>query len=343
VQRAHQEAQRELRLRESVFGPGRYVQRSLDIDDVCRTLLVTLQVRTGLGAVALLLPEPGATWLVPRAIRGDGFERLNGIRLAREGGVAGVVSGLGRLVKRSELDALRELRDEIGPLIANGFSLLAPLRGPDGLVGLLLAEEPHDGHALEPAAAEEIAVLCDLAALAATNALRSAAQSEALVRALGRAASPGGATQSSLYDRPRGAAREAWREEAREIVMRAATATWLPPRQRELLTLLLGLGLPQANLDVLAEIERHTALDPTGRLADMLEIERLAIRPGETAGERPAVARAALLLFVARRYAMARVTGVERGEALTTAGLEAGDALDPATAQALNGALSEVV
>jgi hypothetical protein len=125
--------------------------------------------------------------------------------------------------------------------------------------------------------------------------------------------------------------------------MRAATATWLPPRQRELLTLLLGLGLPQANLDVLAEIERHTALDPTGRLADMLEIERLAIRPGETAGERPAVARAALLLFVARRYAMARVTGVERGEALTTAGLEAGDALDPATAQALNGALSEVV
>lgn len=99
--------------------------------------------------------------------------------------------------------------------------------------------------------------------------------------------------------------------------------------------------MPEADLETLAAIERHAARDPSGRLADLLEIERLAIRPEEGDEALPETQRAALLLFVARRYAAARAGGAEPGEALTAAGLEAGEALDPATAQALNGALRE--
>jgi hypothetical protein len=165
-----------------------------------------------------------------------------------------------------------------------------------------------------------------------------------MVRALTRAsAARAGWPQASLLDRPRAAQNEPWRNEAREIVTRTANATWLAPRQRELLALSLAIGPTEANLDALAELERHASQDPTGRLADLLEIERLAIRPAEAPDRPLAVRRTALLLFVARRYAAARMSGAEPAEALTVAGIDAGDALDPATAQALSGALSEYV
>jgi DNA-binding response OmpR family regulator len=342
VQQAHQHAERERRLREAAFGPGRDLQRSLDLDEICRALLVTLQIRTGLGTVALLLAERDGDRLVPRAIRGDGLERLHGVRLTAGGGVAEVVSGLGRLVKRDELDGLRDLREELAPLIANGFGLLAPLRGPDGLVGLLLAEEARDGRELERAAAEEVMVLCDLAAIATLHAAHAVALLEALAHALQRAAAARRwPAEESLAGGPPGVADVTRRDEAREIVTRAAATTWLPPRQREVLALALELGMPEADLETLAALERHARFDPTGRIADLLEIERMAIPPGEAHAAPPELRRAALLLFVARRYVAAREGGTEPGEALTAAGLEAGEALDPATAQALNGALRE--
>jgi len=342
VQQAHQLADRERRMREVVFGTGRALQQSLDVDEICRTLLVTLHVRTGLGTVALLVPDSASGLLAPRAIRGDGFERLHGVRLPAHGGLADVVGGLARLVKRSELESLRDLREEVAPLVANGFALLAPLRGTDGLVGLLLAEEPHDGRLLRRDEMDEIAVLCELAATALDNARRGVTQVETLARALHRASDAGRARhEASLAPAAGGAAVAAWEEEAREIVTRAATATWLPPRQRELLALALDLGPREPDLDTLAAIERHAQNDATGRLTDLLEIERLALRPGEAEEARTEVQRTALLLFTARRYVAAREGGSEGGEALTAAGLDAGDALDPATAQALNGALRE--
>lgn len=340
VQQAHQVSERERRLRDAVFGSGRALQQSLDTDEICRTLLVTLQVRTGLGAAAVLTPDASTGELVPRAIRGDGFERLHGVRLSAHRGVGEVVSGLARLVKRSELESLRELREEVAPLVANGFALLAPLRGSGGLVGLLLAEEPHDGRLLEPAEADEIGVLCGMAATALDHAARVTAQVEALARALGREAAAGRTLDETALA-PRPAEVASWREEAREIVTRAAHATWLPPRQRELLALALELGVREADLETLAALERHAPLDVTGRLADLLELERLALRPGDADAVPPEARRAALLLFTARRYGAGREGGADPGEALTAAGLEAGDALDPATAQALNGALRE--
>jgi two-component system phosphate regulon response regulator PhoB len=315
AQHAHAGAAHERRLREAMIGPGGELLRTLDLDQVCDALLLTLQIRAGIGTAALLLHEPSSGRLEPRAIRGDGFERLEHVRLGATGGVAEVVSGLGRLVPRSELDGLRELRDELQPLIAAGFALLAPLRGPEGLIGLLLAEAPHDGRALDRAESEEVMVLCELAAIAAGHARCVAGQAEDLARALAH--------------------------EAREIVRRAATAAHLAPRRRELLALALELGLPEQDLDALAAIERHAPGDPTGRLAELLELERLALGPLDAPDERPGARRAALLLFVARRYVRARDEGAEPGEALTAAGVEAGEALDPVTALALNGALRE--
>jgi DNA-binding response OmpR family regulator len=344
VQRSHEEAQHERRLREIVLGPGRDLQRTLDLDEICRTLLVTIQLRVKLGATALLIAPRGGDTLEPRAVRGDLFERLHGLSIPAEGGLAAVVAGLGRVVKRSELESLRDLREATAPVVAAGFTLLAPLRGPEGLVALLLAEEPHDGHALDRTEVQQLMGLCEIAAIAIRNAQRASQQADALIRGMARAAVRGPAQPADgLSSRARGAADDAWRDEAREIVTRAAIATGLPPRWRELLALAVLPGLPEANLDLLADLERAAHEDPTGRMGDLLDIERLALGPAEDTEVRPELRRAALLLFVARRYARARIEGLEPAEALLDASVQAGAALDPATALALNGALREPV
>jgi hypothetical protein len=210
-------------------------------------------------------------------------------------------------------------------------------------VALLLAEEPHDGHALSRTELDELSGLCEVAAIAIRNAQRAGGQADALIRGFARATAPAVPAAEGLSRRSMGVPLESWRGEAREIVTRAAAVTWLPPRQRELLSLALGAGLPEANLDFLAGLERAATDDPTGRMSDLLEIERLALAPPDDTGIVPEVRRAALLLFVARRFALARIEGMEPADALLDASVQAGAALDPATAQALNGALREPV
>jgi len=344
VQRAHLDMLHESRLRETMLGPGRDLQRSLDLDDICRTLLVTIQVRLELGALALFCAMPDGDALEPRAVRGDGFERLHGFRWSLNDGIPQIVAGLGRPVRRTELDSLRDLRGEVAPLIANGFSLLVPLRGPEGLEGLLLAEEPHDGRLLTRTETEELMQLCAITAISLRGARRTLLHTEATVRGMVRAArAAAGIPLGGLYPGGREPGGETWQGEAREIVMRAARASWMPPRQRELLALALECGLPESDADVLAALETLAASDPTARITDLLDIERFAANLDESEEAAPESRRAALLLFVARRYVVARARGSEPAEALTDASLQAGATLDPTTAQALNGSLSEPV
>lgn len=336
VRRTHQEAEHENRLRAATLGPGRQLQGTLDIDEIGRRLTTIVQARLGLGVVGLLVTDAAGNDFEPRAIRGDTFDRIAGIRFESNVELVQVVAGLARPVLRSELERLPELADQLPRLIATGFTMLAALRSPEGIEGMLIMDERIDGRALTRTERDELMDFCEIAAISVTNARRSSRQTERLLRTVpGNAAShdhvaPG--LQPSMID--------AVREETSTIVLRAARAAWLPPRYCELLELALILDIDPER--AAAEALVATAEDdPTGRTKDLLTIVRRSVDLEGRDIVSPEQQRAALLLFIARRYATARVAGADPPAALVESSVAAGGALDPSTAQALNGALRE--
>jgi hypothetical protein len=215
-------------------------------------------------------------------------------------------------------------------LIAAGVALVAPLRGRRGLEGLLLADERLDGAEFEPGQLELAGGLCEIAAGAIHNARLAREQME---RALGLCGGPA-----------KGRRARALRAEAATIAERAARASGLPPRQRGLLGHAVRLG-PWASTDAgRRALEALGAEDPTGRIADLQRmLERAlgcATPPDDTL---PDDRRALLLLAIALRHVQERAGGLAVEPALLGAIARAGEALDPATRQALMQALLETL
>jgi DNA-binding response OmpR family regulator len=335
LRRAHDDTRRAERLRDLAFGLGRELHRSADVEDLARRLLGAVQSRLGIGMAALLLPGAGGGTLEPAAIRGDGLERIAGLELARDGELATLVAGLGRPVARREIERLPELREALAPFAASGIALLAPLRGADGLDGLLLTGERADGR--EPSAADLdlLRGLCDIAAVALLNVHRHRDHLEGMLGLLSERA-------RGIRHPEGGCQTEALHAEAARIAERAARACLLPPRQRGLLPHALTIGRWGWSAEGRDALERVGARDGTGRvgeLARLLEGARvLDFDPDGSPDER----RASVLIAVTLEYLAARSLGNGPPESLSAAMERAGDALDPATAQALMGALREM-
>jgi len=330
LRRAHHETRREQRMRELAFELGRELHGSLDIDQVAARFLLAAQARIGSGMVALLVPEGGSGSLAALAVRGDGFERVSGIEVARGGEMMCLLEGLARPVLRRDLERFPELAAEIPALIAAGVALVAPLRGRRGLEGLLLADERVDGAEFDPGQLELTGGLCEIAAGAIHNARLAREQLE---RALGLC---GGA--------PKGRRKLALRAEAAAIAERAARASGLPPRQRGLLAHAVRLGPWALGEPGRRALEALGAEDPTGRIADLQRMLERAIGcatpPDDTL---PDDRRALMLLSIALRHVEERGGGLEVEPALLGAIERAGDAIDPATRQALMLALLETL
>jgi DNA-binding response OmpR family regulator len=326
LRRAHGETRREQRMRELAFELGRELHGSLDVDKVAARFLLAAQSRLGTGMVALMAPEGASGSLAPLAVRGDGFERLSGIEVARGGELMSLLEGLARPVLRRDLERFPELAAEIQPLIAAGVALVAPLRGGHGLEGLLLADERMDGAEFDGGQLEIAGGLCEIAAGALHNARRACEQME---RALSLCGMP-----------PRGRRMRALRAEAAAIADRAARECALPPRQRALLLHAVRLGpwaLSEAGRRALRALG---AEDPTGRIADLQRMLERAIgcatAPDDTL---PDDRRALLLLSIALRHVDERAGGLSVERALLSTIAWTGDALDPATHRALTVAL----
>ncbi len=328
VKRSHFETRREQRLRELAYGLGRDLHRTLDVDELARRLLLETQTRLGVSVAALLLPERPGGPLVPWAVRGDGLERLAGWEIAPTGSLLTLVTALGRPVARRELERLPELRDELPPFVATGFAILAPLAGPAGLEGLLLADERFDGMELGRTEIEVMTGLCEIAAVALHNGQRFRAQVDRQLEMMADA----------LGDRPD----PALCAEAAALVDRAARATLLPPRRRGLLAHGVAFGrrvLSPAGRAALARIE---ADDPTGRIAELVRLVEHATGDGRALDACPPdERRAGLLLAAALDVVAARQAGAGLEEALEAAEVRAGTALDPSTRQALRAAARE--
>ncbi|HEY6867757.1 MAG TPA: response regulator [Candidatus Eisenbacteria bacterium] len=335
LRRAHDETRRAERLRDLAFGIGRELHRSADTGDLARRLLGAVQSRLAVGMAALLLPGADGQ-LEPGAIRGDGLERIAALELEPGGELAALIAGLGRPVTRRELERLPELREAVAPFAAAGIALLAPLRGPEGLDALLVADERVDGAETPAADLDLLRGLCDIAAVALQNVRRHHDHADGALELIAERARAG--------RRPDGAgAPEPLHAEALDLVVRAARACLLPPRERALLGHALTLGRWGWSAEGRGALERIGRRDATGtvhELARLLEGARaLAFDPDESPDER----RASLLIAVAFELLAARAQGSDLPEALAAAIERAGEALDPATAQALRVALRDAL
>ena len=330
LRRAHGEVQRAERLRDAAYGLGSELHRSPDPDDLTRRFLAAVQAKAGLGPVALLLPAPDepAGALEIAATGGPGAEDFRALRLEAGSELLTLVAGLGRPVLRRELERLPELRDQVGPLGAAGIALLAPLRAPGGLQGVLAAGEGPGGE--EPAAAELelLRGLCELAAVALQSAARHREQLDSTLELI--------AARVGLS--------EAEREldlEARSLAVHAARACRLPARERGLLAHALAIGRARRADEGRAALARVAESDRSGRAATLARIltgaATLAFDPEDPPDER----RASLIVAVALDYRDAREREGDPQRALAIAFARAGEALDPATARAFERAIVE--
>src|SRR5206468_1644746 len=82
--------------------------------------------------------------LRPLCAHADGRVGIAKLAIDGCGELARLLCGLGRPVRRHELERFPELRHELPQLVAAGLTLLAPLCGPEGLEGLILVDERLD-------------------------------------------------------------------------------------------------------------------------------------------------------------------------------------------------------
>ena len=328
VKRAHAELLRERRLREFTSGVARDLHGALDAEELAGRFLLSVQTQVEVSVAALLAAERAGGPLVPVAIRGDGLERLSGLSLAANGELVTLLVGLGRPVRLSELERFPELSAELPDLVTQGISLVAPLRGANGLEGLLLADDRLDGDDTSRLDLDILNLLCDAAAVGLANARRCRALADGLVETLvARAGEVAPVDDSEM------------RVEAVTLVDRAARGLLIPPRLRGL----IGHGVALGEWALSAPGQHAVALagtaDPTGRL---LELGRLLDCSGGPEGEdcdAPHMREATGLLRVARAYVAERRQGTPAAAALARAMDAAGSDLEPPVRQALATAL----
>jgi DNA-binding response OmpR family regulator len=324
VKRSMNETRREQQLREIALRLTAEFQRTLDVDELARSILKEAQSRFGVGTAALLLPDGAQHMLTPCAIRGDGFDRVASLEFPHDGALAHLLVALGRPAMVRELERLPDAAHEMPVLVAARFARAAALCGPEGLEGMLLTDERVDGQEPTRADLEMLVVLCEVAGVALRTARRFRARLDLEVELAVPELVPA--------------------EDAREItrlIDQAAQVTLLPPRLRSLVA--QALRFPHAGTPAMHDaLERIAENDPTGRTAELIRL--LAAGDGAEArwgNESPEWTRAAALIEVARAMAKARADGAPPPDALKLALAECGLRLDSATAQALASAARE--
>ena len=337
AKRNHAELLHEQKLRDLTLYLARDLHRVLDVDDLVHRLVLRVHAHAGVSVTAILcLERPGGP-LTPFAIHGDVTARIADLELATGGELAALLHGLGRPVRRQELERFPELQGELPPFIAAGLTLLAPLCGPSGLEGLLVLDERVDGQDLTRHDSEVLTAFCDIAALALHNAQRCRAQANGLLEML-----------ASLAGTERVGLEVDALAEAAELVRRAA-APALPLRERELLLRAIALGEWVVTAHGRQALDAAASQDPSGRLAELLRMtQQAADMTGPAArgrfedhGDSVDEQLAAMLLAFALAYARERMQGSDAEQALARSVEHAGSGLDEMTQRSLERELRE--
>jgi two-component system phosphate regulon response regulator PhoB len=326
TRRAHHDLAQERRLRETAATTGADFATTLDPDELGERVLAAVRRIVGAPALALLVPDRDATGravLAPRAFLGtDAANRFGALELHVPGEACEVLLALGRPVLRHELERPRgSWRDELAGFLLAGVALVAPLRGSDGIEGLVVADERPDGVPPTPGDRAAIGVIGDLAAAAMRNARRFR---EAQDRALSLAAE-----RSDTRPVARRAAAEAAR-----IVDDVSGLLGLPERERGLLRHLAAFGPWVWSAEGRQQLEEMERDDPTRRVRELRLLAVASESLESLVGVLPSMWTAAQVAAVCVRYQVGRIGGRSPEESGRTAMSWCASALDPETTAA---------
>jgi DNA-binding response OmpR family regulator len=328
ARRATLETRRERRLRETLGGIGRELHRALDPDAVAGALLGHVRDRLRVGFAALMVLDEAGERLRTVAVHGDGWERVAGLDAPVGGEMATLLGGLARPAARRDLERFPELRDDLAPFVACGVRLLAALVGPEGVEGLLVADERPDGLPIDPAEIESLTLACEVGGLALFNARRVRAQLE---RSLELLSSAHGGDVSA-----------AGRAEGLALAGHAAQALLVPPRLRAALRHAIALGRWADTPEGLHAVSALAGADATGVAMTLARLLARIEDRSRGRGDDPDLDRAAVLARIGARHAEARSGGLDAATALALALEDARQALDAATEQAVRAAAREL-
>jgi DNA-binding response OmpR family regulator len=164
LRRLNQELRKELWLKEAFLTLSQELSSARRVEDVASTLLYTLVNHLGVPGAALLVPD-GPGRLVAVGTPAYAPPELARLAVTEDSELVRLVAGLGRPVRREELERFPELEQELRPLVAAGVALCVPLVTRGRVVGLALALEKVAGG---PFAQAELEIAQSLAAAGAT-------------------------------------------------------------------------------------------------------------------------------------------------------------------------------
>lgn len=319
--RAHDGLAREHERRRVLEGFGRELQGLLDPDAVAERGLIAVQQRldsrcvAGLQSAGITLP-----WRVTRT-RGAALARFASVALPADGAAAAWLASHGRPVRIGERTRFRDIDTELAPLVALGCTLLLPLRGRDGLVGLVAADDPAHGGGWDAATLEAVESMAAqwAPALHAAQGYREQ-QAQALAWIAGAAAA--------------GEPARRVRAEAEALTAAMLPHAHLPAREAALLQHAVALGAAAWSGATRHSLEALRQRDSTRFLA---ELGALIDDAGslELGADPPERTRATLAAAVLVRYRLSREGGRSRHESWHSAMASVAGLIDPATAHAL--------
>jgi DNA-binding response OmpR family regulator len=184
VQRQQQELRHTRRIHDLADAANRDLTRRADRDDLQRAFLAQAEGVARTGIAVLLVPGEDPGRFEPGVCRGIGPERLQGVTPARDGELARLVDGLGRIVRVDQLERLAEEPGPLRTLASAGITLLAPANGPEGLEALLALDDKCDGSDLSRSEREILLELLGGLATRLVHQRRLDAQAAEILRLL---------------------------------------------------------------------------------------------------------------------------------------------------------------
>jgi DNA-binding response OmpR family regulator len=137
LKRINQELRREFWIKEAFLGLSDELTRARRLPEVANAFLFSCASHLGVSSGALLVANEESEF-TPLATRGLASPALLHVRVAAGGELVRIVAGLARPVRRAELERFPELASELGPLVAAGVAVVAPLVTRGRTVGLAL-------------------------------------------------------------------------------------------------------------------------------------------------------------------------------------------------------------
>jgi DNA-binding response OmpR family regulator len=183
LRRLNKELRKELWIKEAFVSLSQELSAARRVEDVASTFLYTLVNHLGVPGAALLVPD-GNGRLTTVATPAYTPAEISRLSVVEDSELIRLVAGLGRPVRREELERFPEMEQELRPLVAAGVALCVPLVSRGRVVGLAVALEKLAGGPFTQAELETAQSLSSAGATALDNTRLHRHAEEMYLRAL---------------------------------------------------------------------------------------------------------------------------------------------------------------